>query len=235
MDYEEEQKNELEALESIYTNELKVLSTEPQHCFQLEVTSQCTHQIENASCVLQFTYRDTYPDVAPLMEIVSSENLDEEAISEITSFMNQLAEENIGVVMVFTIVSAVQEKLTQIMESIEERKIAEKERVIREAEEAEQKRFEGTRVTIESFLSWKTKFDAELAELRKLKCRDENGPKKLTGRELFMRDHTLDDSDVQFLEEGGEVVEVDESLFQDIDELDLEEADLDNELAVNDS
>ena len=47
-------------------------------------------------------------------------------------------EENIGVVMVFTIVSALQEKLTHIVESAEEHKAAEKERLEKEVEMAEQ-------------------------------------------------------------------------------------------------
>jgi len=44
-----------------------------------------------------------------------------------------------------------------------------------------QKQFEGTRVTIETFLVWKAKFDGELAELRRLKGKDETTNKKLTG------------------------------------------------------
>jgi len=44
-----------------------------------------------------------------------------------------------------------------------------------------QKRFEGTRVTIETFLTWKTKFDGELAELQRQKGKDDVANKKLTG------------------------------------------------------
>jgi len=40
--------------------------------------------------------------------------------------------------MVFTIISAVQEKLTHIIESAEEHRVAEKERLEKEAEMAEQ-------------------------------------------------------------------------------------------------
>lgn len=47
-------------------------------------------------------------------------------------------EENFGVVMVFTIISAVQEKLTHLVESAEEHRAAEKERLEKEAEVAEQ-------------------------------------------------------------------------------------------------
>lgn len=43
-----------------------------------------------------------------------------------------------------------------------------------------QKRFEGTKVTVETFLAWKTKFDAEMAELKKEKVQKEK-TKGLTG------------------------------------------------------
>lgn len=48
--------------------------------------------------------------------------------------------------------------------------------------------------------------------------------KKLTGRELFTSDTTLNDSDIKFLMEAGDSVEsvkIDESLFQNIDDLEL--------------
>ena len=95
-----------------------------------------------------------------------------------------------------------------------------------EAEELENKKCHGTPVTVDNFLSWKASFDAEMAALKQIqnkeKERDEKD-KKMTGRELFMTDKSLIDSDLKFLEEGGgEVVRVDESLFQDLDDLDLD-------------
>ena len=46
-----------------------------------------------------------------------------------------------------------------------------------------QKKFEGTRVTIETFLAWKEKFDAELSESSRLRgdVKDKKDAKKLTG------------------------------------------------------
>lgn len=55
----------------------------------------------------------------------------------------------------------------------------------------------------------------------KKKQQDENKLKKLTGKQLFERDSTLNESDIQFISEAG--VKVDESLFQDLDDLDLDE------------
>jgi hypothetical protein len=45
-----------------------------------------------------------------------------------------------------------------------------------------QKKFEGTRVTIESFMAWKTKFEAEMRELKKQERDKDLLLKKPTGR-----------------------------------------------------
>ncbi|TKC52576.1 hypothetical protein EI555_018277, partial [Monodon monoceros] len=70
--------------------------------------------------------------------------------------------------------------------------------------EAEKELFEDTPVTIKNFLSWKAKFDAELLE-------------------LFETDHNLDTCNIQFLEDAGYSVQVDESLVQEMNDLDLQD------------
>lgn len=102
------------------------------------------------------------------------------------------------------------------------RREEEKEKKILEAEEAEKKKFHGTPVTVENFLKWKAEFDAEMALLKKPDKEDKD--KKLTGREVFLMDKSMIDSDLKFLED----VKVDESLFQDLDDLEL-----DDELALD--
>jgi len=233
-DYAEEQKNEIEAIESIYPGELQILSTSPFHVFEMTAASQSTRDdVENASCVLQFTYTSRYPDEAPLMDVKSVDNIDESYSTEILDLMKQLAEENLGMVMVFIIFSAVQEKLHEIVEGAADDLKEVEEKKLKAIEEAERKKFEGTVVTIESFLAWQTKFDAEMAELKRQKCKEDTAVKKLSGKDLFMLNNAMDDSDVKFLEEGGEVVEVDESLFEDIDDLALgDEDDCDSSRAI---
>ena len=49
-----------------------------------------------------------------------------------------------------------------------------------------QKRFEGTRVTVETFLAWKAKFDSELAELQRQKGKEDVTNKKLTGANYML-------------------------------------------------
>lgn len=94
-----------------------------------------------------------------------------------------------------------------------------------------QKKFEGTRVTVESFIAWRNLFEADtgIAIKRERAAADS---KKLTGRELFLRDTTLNESDLKFLLEAGESIEnvkIDESLFQNLDDLELEDSDTDDE------
>ncbi|KAK7157931.1 hypothetical protein R3I93_009203 [Phoxinus phoxinus] len=230
-DYGEEQRNELEAIESIYPDSFTVLSEKPTS-FTITVTSDPGEDDETVEATLKFTYLEKYPDEPPLWEIFSQENLEDSDAEGILTLLKEQAEENLGMVMIFTLVTAVQEKLNEIVDQIKRRREEEKERnerKEREAEEAEKFAFQGTVVTIENFLSWKAKFEEEMTELKSKRQKEEEqaGKTKLTGKQLFETDHNLDTSDIQFLEDVGSSVEVDESLFQDMDDLDLDEDDPD--------
>ncbi|XP_029599347.1 RWD domain-containing protein 1 [Salmo trutta] len=232
-DYAEEQRNELEAIESIYPDSFTVLSEVPTS-FTITVTSDAGENDETIEVTLQFTYVEKYPDEVPLWEIYSQENLEDSDAEGILTLLQQQAEENLGMVMIFTLVTAVQDKLNELVDEIKNRREEEKRRKEEAAEEAEKVLFQGTVVTIENFLSWKAKFELEMAELRRKRQKEEEqqqaGKIKLTGKKLFETDHNLDTSDIQFLEDSGNSVEVDESLFQDFEELDLDEDDPDFDL-----
>ncbi|XP_070691620.1 RWD domain-containing protein 1 [Pempheris klunzingeri] len=226
-DYAEEQRNELEAIESIYPDSFTVLSDDPTS-FTITVTSDAGENGETVEATLKFTYVENYPDEPPLWEIHSQENLEDSDVEDVLTLLQQQAEENLGMVMIFTLVTAVQEKLNEIVDVMKNRREEEKLRKEREAEEAEKVAFQGTVVTIENFLAWKAKFELEMAELRRKKLKEEEQAKsKLSGKQLFETDHNLDTSDIQFLEDAGNNVEVDESLFQEIEDLDLDEDDPD--------
>ncbi|XP_055491766.1 RWD domain-containing protein 1 [Leucoraja erinacea] len=224
-DHGEEQRNELEALESIYPDSFTVVLENPAS-FTIRVTSETGENEETVESTLQFTYVEKYPDDPPKFEIAAHENLQTSDIADIMSLLNDQAQENIGMVMIFTLVTAVQEKLNEIVDQMKSRKEMVKLLQEKEAEEEIEKAvFHGTPLTIENFLSWKARFDAELIEIRKNQKEEEQAGKvKLTGKQLFETDHNLDTSDIQFLEEGNNV-EVDESLFQDMDDLELDDDD----------
>ncbi len=62
-------------------------------------------------------------------------------------------------------------------------------------------------MTVENFLAWKKRFDETRAEARRKSKEAEAASLKgkLTGRQLFIRDSTLNDSDVKFLQEGKQM------------------------------
>ena len=59
---------------------------------------------------------------------------------------------------------------------------------------------EGTKVTVESFMAWKAAFDEERLSKKEIVDVKE---KRLTGKELFLQNISLNESDLQFLTEGN--------------------------------
>ncbi|EIE90337.1 hypothetical protein RO3G_15048 [Rhizopus delemar RA 99-880] len=170
-DYLEEQKNEIEALQSIYPEEFE------------------------GALSLHVTYTPNYPDELPEYEIEQIEGQ---------------AEESIGMAMVFSMVMIIKEELDNILLDVKraEEELANEKK--RKEEEAEHAKFVGTKVTRESFMDWKKKFDAELAEkdavLIAQKLKELKG--KLPGRALFEQDKTLALSDAKYMDEGDVSVDI---------------------------
>lgn len=81
--------------------------------------------------------------------------------------------------MVFTIVSAAQEKLNKFMNKLKNNKEDEKLRKEKEAEEAEKAKFTGTPVTLETFVAWRKAFEQEMMQNKTTK--EEAFKGKLTG------------------------------------------------------
>ncbi|KAG0729526.1 RWD domain-containing protein 1 [Chionoecetes opilio] len=206
----------------------QILEAEPRHKFKIRVETEGSDvgselEVSPAAITLRFEYTPTYPDEPPLMEVLPEENMEEEELEHLKEQLMEQCAENLGMVMVFTLVSHALEWLSTHKEGLARTAKEEKELEKKELEEAERKKFEGTRVTVETFLAWKAKFDKELFALRSEKERDDEKNKKFTGRELFQKDDTLNESDLIFLGDGEGEVAVDESLFQDLDDLDLED------------
>ncbi|EAA08430.4 RWD domain-containing protein 1 [Anopheles arabiensis] len=231
--HHEDQCNEIEALDSIYCGELEVLETEP-HKFRLPIaTTEYDPEVETEglSCKLLFTYTAKYPDTAPLVEIEEPSNFHDGYEEELLEHIHKTIEENLGIEMIFSLVSSAQEWLNVKYDELKNAAETAKEEAKRKVEEEEMKKFEGTRVTVESFMAWKLKFEQDMGITeRKEKVAAE--ARKLTGRELFLSDNTLNESDLKFLMDAGESIEsvrIDESLFQNIDDLDLDDSDDEND------
>ncbi len=174
----------------------------------------------------------SYPDEVPDIQIQESLNLEESDEQELIDLLELNAKSSVGMVMIFTLVSVAIEWINQKSDQKRKEFKENLERKEREIEEMERKKFEGTRVTVESFMAWRSKFEAEMDRLNKKEMANKlELSKKLTGRQLFETNKSLIESDLQFLDESVDDVDfdvkVDESLFQDLDDLDLEEDDND--------
>ena len=115
--------------------------------------------------------------------------------SQLLDSLQPVIEENLGMAMVFTLVSTLKDSaetlISQRRDAIEATRVAEASR----AEEEENKKFHGTQVNRESFLRWRFAFQEEMAyleskrqeekEVEDKKKRGWKEDKKLTGRELW--------------------------------------------------
>lgn len=185
------------------------------------------HQSEDISVELRFDLPEKYPDEKPSIQIIDSQNLDQDDLSLLMDDLNQKSEESLGTVMVFMLVSDVVEWLITKTEENAIEIEQEKESKLKEIEAEEQKRFEGTPVTESTFLAWKAKFDAEMLkakfEQQKQQQSDQAATKRLTGRAMFESDKTLAESDLNFVEDLDQ--NQIEALLHNIDELDVDEDD----------
>lgn len=155
--------------------------------------------------ILQVSYPNEYPDVAPDLDILTPPNASkhprfdiQEDKAHLMDALQPSIEENLGMAMIFTLVSTLKEAAENlIMERVaSEREAQEKE--IAKAEEEENRKFQGTLVTRERFIEWRERFIKEMeeeeqrereekeAEEKKKKPSAREEP-KLTGRQLWER------------------------------------------------
>ncbi|EYC32112.1 hypothetical protein Y032_0003g1407 [Ancylostoma ceylanicum] len=226
MDYKEQQTQEIEALQAIYQEEELAVVCDEYPNISLRVNLKSNQEDECDSdfeITLVIELPEKYPDVIPRISLEGVDHLfSEERIQKTVESLENEATNNLGMVMVFSIVSALQEEMGTLLE--EKKKEAER-KVEEEKEKAEaiaRKKFEGTPVTPETFLAWKARFDKERSAQveKKQKEREAALAGRLTGKQLFLKDATLSLSDVALIEQS---VEIDESLFdEEIDGLELD-------------
>ena len=221
----QEQEGEIETLKCIYSSdEFTILD---EKCFEIKLTSELEEVDEYSNAgryglIIKFTYVPTYPLLPPLFELRCFYSTPEEVVNRISTEMGCLIGNYTGQVMIYDLCSEIQQRLSDALGRITDLS----DGLVSVKEEAPAELY-GTMVTQETFEEWSTKFRAEMLELNPKK-KLELEPRKLTGRQLFEKDEKLFLSDIQFLEDtdGDELedpIEIDESLFQDLGGLDLDE------------
>jgi len=205
----EDQKMEVEALESIYPDELKVMSEDP---FRLSIDILEEEDGEQVGIRMIIDLPAEYPNVPPEVETSALRKVNRDQLAACTEHVRGLIEENLGMPMVFTLASAAQEWVQENVvgqPDLDEQHQRGKQQfetfsdqVIYDVTEAAASR--GTPVTAESFAAWKVAFDAEMGVKEKAIV--------VTGRQLFESGAVKSTDDgVADLEPGPEPTRVEEA------------------------
>ncbi|KAG7192684.1 uncharacterized protein KQ657_001465 [Scheffersomyces spartinae] len=213
MDPHEEQQQELEVLESIYPDELTIIS---ESKFQIHINLDTNSERKHA-LVLEVKFPETYPEVVPELDIEvgnsTAEDEDDDGYSEdgddddgddklviisetiefekadlnlLKSKLNEEAELQVGIPMIFALATTLKDEAEQLFQDKVDTAQKAYDDEMLEREREEQKKFNGTKVTPESFAEWRTNFRAEMKLEEKDKQRfNDMHQGKLTGREIF--------------------------------------------------
>ncbi|KAF7197236.1 RWD domain-containing protein [Pseudocercospora fuligena] len=200
----EEQQEEREVLDSIFPEEIQDISeTEYRITIKLEASQESSEESEDPTIILNVRYPEAYPDVAPILDITQPPNAPKHAHLDIQEDKARLLEaleptieESMGMAMVFTLVSTLKDAAELLITERQKAIEALKEVEARKAEEEENRKFEGQKVTRETFLAWRDSFKKEMeeqaarrqAELEAEEKKKRGGKadeKKLTGKQLW--------------------------------------------------
>jgi hypothetical protein len=150
-------------------------------------------------------YPEGYPEVAPILDVLGPPNAPVHPFFSVNSDKERLLdgltetiEENMGMAMIFTLVSTLKDNAEQLVAERQAGARQEHEQKLLAAEREENKKFHGTPVAPETFKSWRADFRKEMEELRareeeaeeaaeKKKNRGKEAIVQLTGRQLWER------------------------------------------------
>ncbi|KAI0197780.1 RWD domain-containing protein [Astrocystis sublimbata] len=203
----EEQIEEREVLDSIFPEEITDISdTEYRIAVKLDPAEYDTPEGEESeppTIILHVRYPDAYPDEAPILDLSPPANAPPHPRFSVSADKDALLkgldatiEENLGMAMVFTLVTTLTELAEQLMTDRKDAVNRVREEAALAAEREENKKFHGTPVTPETFLKWRDDFRREmeenrqreeeerLAELKKARVKEAT---RLTGRQLWER------------------------------------------------
>ncbi|RAH72040.1 RWD domain-containing protein [Aspergillus aculeatinus CBS 121060] len=204
----EDQIEEREVLDSIFPEEITDISdTSYRISIVLDPPDNDVEELEPPVLNLHVSYPEDYPDVAPELDITAAPNASKHPRLDVSEDKDRLLEalqptieENMGMAMVFTLVSALKESAELLMAERVNAIHAEREMEAAKREEEENRKFQGTAVNRETFLAWRDKFMKEMEDEEK-RLREEKEAedkkaqkkapgkeeKKLTGKQLWER------------------------------------------------
>jgi len=218
---EEECASELEVLEAIFMEEY--ITTMDSRRFTVRINDlECL----KSALDIHFVQTGGYPEELPEFSIKPTYALTKDQVARLRERLAEVAEENAGMVMVFTLVAAAKEFLEDMFMEPEAPSV--------DAPVVEQSAVHnGTAVTVELFAEWNAAFlncvaerDAgvrEAEELRKAAARKGGSAVKVTGRKFFEdrwaageKYYEEEDAEERLADaEGGAAdVQVDESAFE---------------------
>ncbi|KAL8232417.1 hypothetical protein R6Q57_002195 [Mikania cordata] len=195
-DHLQEQEMEIEALEAILMDEFQEIHPSESglntsnRCFQITLSPQDDETDESSTTPavllgLIFSHTEKYPDEIPLLNVRSIRGIHTSDLKVLKEKLEQEASENLGMAMIYTLVSSAKDWLSERFaqnadDDDNDEDVAEKDEVIVP---------HGEPVTIDTFLAWRERFEAELA-LERAKLMPESAlatpkEKRLTGRQWF--------------------------------------------------
>ncbi|OMO66352.1 hypothetical protein COLO4_30606 [Corchorus olitorius] len=193
-DHLQEQEMEIEALEAILMDEFKEihsgesgLSTS-NRCFQITLSPQDDDTDQATTTPVQlalvFSHTEKYPDEPPLLNVKSIRGIQTSDLKILKEKLEQEASENLGMAMIYTLVTSAKEWLSERYGQDAEAEDAEEEEAKDEVIIPH-----GEPVTLDTFMAWRERFEAELA-LERAKLMPESAltapkEKRLSGRQWF--------------------------------------------------
>ncbi|GAA5823903.1 hypothetical protein JCM3770_000334 [Rhodotorula araucariae] len=218
-DYDEERRSERQVLESIFPDELDILSDDQ---LAIRVEPEVQNDREPYTLNLLVTYTPTYPDEPPELDIdvVEGQVADDEK-EALLAGLHESANESLGMAMVYTLALQLKELIAEMIVRRKERIAREDEERYRREEEAQAAKTRGTPVTKESFAVWSARFEAEYAEalkreeeerLKAMPPREREEAKrwlaKLSGRQLFEQGAVTLESDAALVDADDVAVDI---------------------------
>ncbi|KAJ3671192.1 hypothetical protein LUZ60_008618 [Juncus effusus] len=231
-DHAQEQEMEIEALEAILMDEFQEIDSSESglktsnRCFQILISPQDDSFDESSQVPVQlaliFAHTEKYPDEPPLLNVRSVKGIRPDDLALLKEKLDNEAKENLGMSMVYTLATSAKEWLTEKFSGEEEEEEPEKKET-----EDEVIIPHGEAVTVESFIAWRERFEAELA-LERAKLMPESAltapkEKRLTGRQWYEAGRHTSKGAVaadEDSEEEEEDIDFDED-FEDDDEEDM--------------